>query len=136
MPANSVIGTTFHGAELPPSPLPLSPPLTPMPVFCCSGYSPNLLIQRTFHCLQVVNAGPSSKLGVDNTTGCLPDVLQFCSATATGQSTDLTCPSLAFRRPAAAVPNGTARVCSCLVHLYAGEGDICRGVRGVCCLLP
>ncbi|KAA6421082.1 MAG: serine threonine kinase [Trebouxia sp. A1-2] len=59
---------------------------------------------------KVVNAGPSSKLGVDNTTGCLPDVLQFCSATATGQSTDLTCPSLAFRRPAAAVPNGTARI--------------------------
>ncbi|DBA84440.1 TPA: hypothetical protein ACH3X1_006072 [Trebouxia sp. C0004] len=59
---------------------------------------------------KVVNAGPSFKLGADNTTGCLPDVLQFCSPVATGQNTDVTCPSLAFRRPAATVPNGTSRI--------------------------
>ena len=92
-------------------------------LFCCSrrthsaAENRQTLFKKTF--LQVVNAGPSSKLGVDNTTGCLPDVLQFCSPVATGQNTDLTCPSMAFRRPAAAaVPNGTSRVGSPLVHLY------------------
>ncbi len=79
-----------------------------------------VLQHQFFLLLQVVNAGPSSKLGVDNTTGCLPDVLQFCSPVATGQNTDLTCPLLAFRRPAAAVANGTTRVGSRLVHLDAG----------------
>jgi len=84
--------------------------------------------------LQVVNAGPSSKLGVDNTTGCLPDVLQFCSPVAVGQNTDLTCPSVAFRRPAAAaVPNGTSRVGSPLVHLRVrGCPLACRGCPLVC----
>jgi len=73
-----------------------------------------------------VNAGPSSKLGVDNSTGCLLGVLQFCSPVATGENTDLTCPSLAFRRPAAAVPNGTSRVGSRLSHLYAVFCHDCR----------
>ena len=81
--------------------------------------------------LQVVNAGPSSKLDVDNTTGCLPDVLQFCSPVVTGQNTDLTCPSVAFRRPAAAaVPNGTSRVGSLLVQLRVRRCPLACWGRG------
>lgn len=58
--------------------------------------------------LQVINAGKTSGFGTDNTTGCLPDVWQFCSIGVPMAS--LACPSLAFRRPSTATVPGTSRV--------------------------
>ena len=62
--------------------------------------------------MQVFNAGLSAGLAADNVTGCLPDILQFCEAIPTGPATNMLCPTLAYRRPAYRVPDGTERVCS------------------------
>ena len=61
-------------------------------------------------CIQMLHARQSSKLGTDNTTACLPDVLQFCDSMSTGQQSHLSCPTLAFRRPETSVVGGTQRV--------------------------
>ena len=46
-----------------------------------------------------VRAGPSSDMGTDNATGCLPQFLLFCDETST-DDVALFCPSVSFRRPA------------------------------------
>ena len=61
-------------------------------------------------CLQMVNAGKSSNMGVDNVTGCLPDVWQFCEPRPTGHDTNLMCPSVAYRRPVQTVANKLVQV--------------------------
>ncbi|KAL3134262.1 hypothetical protein ABBQ38_006526 [Trebouxia sp. C0009 RCD-2024] len=45
-----------------------------------------------------LKAGSSDHIGTDNFTGCLPDALVFCELEQMGTS-ELWCPSLAFRRP-------------------------------------
>ena len=71
--------------------------------------------------VQVVNAGSSSKMANDSTTGCLPDVWQFCEPFPSGFETNLFCPSVAYRRPVQVAINTLTQVrritCICVLSM-------------------